>query len=92
MCFCTPNKRTPWCGKPGCEAPKKTVSPPREIYPEHKVEHHPTIVMMNNGLSYRVTPKRVKWHSKEKGYVLVAIDHMGVMLEIPLSTIKRMVA
>lgn len=21
MCECTPNKRTPWCGKPGCEMP-----------------------------------------------------------------------
>lgn len=21
MCKCTPNKRTPWCGAPGCEAP-----------------------------------------------------------------------
>lgn len=21
MCACDPNKRTPWCGKPGCEMP-----------------------------------------------------------------------
>lgn len=21
MCKCTPSIRTPWCGKPGCEAP-----------------------------------------------------------------------
>lgn len=26
MCVCTPNKRTPWCGKPGCEKPSQ--SPP----------------------------------------------------------------
>jgi hypothetical protein len=23
MCVCTPNKRTPYCGAPGCEWPKK---------------------------------------------------------------------
>lgn len=23
MCRCTPEIRTPWCGKPGCEAPKQ---------------------------------------------------------------------
>lgn len=22
MCICTPNIKTPWCGKPGCERPK----------------------------------------------------------------------
>lgn len=22
MCRCTPEIRTPWCGKPGCEGPK----------------------------------------------------------------------
>jgi hypothetical protein len=21
MCWCTPNLRTPWCGKPGCNPP-----------------------------------------------------------------------
>lgn len=24
MCVCTPNIRTPWCGKPGCQPPTKT--------------------------------------------------------------------
>lgn len=23
MCVCTPEIRTPWCGKPGCEMPKQ---------------------------------------------------------------------
>lgn len=27
MCKCTPNIRTPWCGKPGCETPKQTYRP-----------------------------------------------------------------
>lgn len=26
MCRCTPEIRTPWCGKPGCEAPEQTAS------------------------------------------------------------------
>lgn len=25
MCKCTPNKRTPWCGAPGCEEPYKVM-------------------------------------------------------------------
>jgi hypothetical protein len=25
MCRCTPNKRTPFCGKPGCEPPPRSV-------------------------------------------------------------------
>lgn len=24
MCWCTPGNRTPFCGKPGCAAPKRT--------------------------------------------------------------------
>lgn len=27
MCKCTPNKRTPFCGAPGCEAPARYVAP-----------------------------------------------------------------
>lgn len=26
MCKCTPNIRTPWCGKPGCEKPVDRLS------------------------------------------------------------------
>lgn len=25
MCKCTPEIRTPWCGKPGCEYPTSTI-------------------------------------------------------------------
>lgn len=27
MCLCTPNVRTPYCGKPGCEWPKPAPTP-----------------------------------------------------------------
>jgi len=32
MCKCTPIKRTPWCGAPGCEEPEqeKTLQKPRD--------------------------------------------------------------
>lgn len=28
MCKCTPTIRTPWCGKPGCEAPARVLQAP----------------------------------------------------------------
>jgi hypothetical protein len=27
MCKCTPEMRTPWCGKPGCEEPAQVAKP-----------------------------------------------------------------
>lgn len=27
MCKCTPNKRTPWCGAPGCIGPAQSPAP-----------------------------------------------------------------
>ncbi len=31
MCVCTPEVRTPWCGKPGCEMPKQVNEPEEEL-------------------------------------------------------------
>lgn len=28
MCICDPNKRTPWCGAPGCEMPPQNNKTP----------------------------------------------------------------
>lgn len=53
MCLCDPTKRTPWCGKPGCEMPEQVKQEPKNqctyVYPEpcalcrnpaaHKVAH-----------------------------------------------------
>jgi len=39
MCKCTPNLRTPYCGKPGCEWPdKKKLSPIMRFF---KYQHLP---------------------------------------------------
>jgi hypothetical protein len=32
MCSCTPNMKTPFCGKPGCEWPKLATPPAIERY------------------------------------------------------------
>lgn len=32
MCKCTPNIRTPFCGKPGCEWPKQVQPDYEELY------------------------------------------------------------
>jgi len=32
MCVCTPEKRTPWCGKPGCEGPEQHPARHRALY------------------------------------------------------------
>ncbi len=36
MCQCTPEIRTPWCGKPGCEMPKQE-SPGERIAKQYSV-------------------------------------------------------
>jgi hypothetical protein len=28
MCWCTPEIRTPWCGRPGCRAPEQHAAAP----------------------------------------------------------------
>ncbi len=33
MCKCTPNLRTPWCGKPGCERPAQVPANPLASLP-----------------------------------------------------------
>jgi hypothetical protein len=33
MCKCTPNIRTPWCGKQGCEVPKQVSKPTPQNLP-----------------------------------------------------------
>lgn len=32
MCKCTPEFRTPYCGRPGCEWPEQTVKPEKRKY------------------------------------------------------------
>lgn len=34
MCKCTPEIRTPFCGKPGCEGPKGQASSAKLCYPQ----------------------------------------------------------
>jgi DNA modification methylase len=42
MCRCTPTKRTPFCGKPGCEPPPQKSKPSAEkAWPSDQVEKRP---------------------------------------------------
>jgi hypothetical protein len=38
MCVCTPSKRIPYCGKPGCEAPKKPDLYKRRPFRSHGID------------------------------------------------------
>jgi hypothetical protein len=37
VCKCTPTIRTPWCGRPNCQAPKDARKPGTRLYARAKV-------------------------------------------------------
>ena len=53
MCKCTPNIRTPYCGKPGCESPHPTRIGPQttEMYDVSDAVQRLLSVLRRNGMA-----------------------------------------
>lgn len=60
MCKCTPNIRTPWCGKRGCEIPEDLITSksdqfdPRERYQRVFLEPLQEIISLARKLNFEV--------------------------------------
>lgn len=45
MCKCTPEIRTPFCGKLGCEWPEPTVAPEEMTQQKHTKEENEPLIL-----------------------------------------------
>ena len=70
MCFCTPEIKTPWCGKPGCQPPrqKPAKQPPSQGYwarYNDLVRLNQVLWRMRSDPSFRGD---IEWEELTKGY------------------------